>query len=800
MSQTDGAAAGAGPRIQYDLEALHIEYERLFSIGAEHENRCFARRVLAFAGVQSVSIDPHCHTAVIGYRITASQLQEFITSLAAAIGGSGTEMEDTRLPQWSAGEAVTLHRFGDLVSKWKIISASSGHLQLRHPALIHDANLARRAENVLRTVSGVTEVATTTSTPNLWIRFKSELVGPKELVRIAESQLALPMKAHPVPDPQPVDFRTANATVGVATVGELVLPLAEVLGAGLLVVTQAGTLRDAALQLRQGKLGTPVWLAVLLACSIASGQVLAFALTDWSFRYWTWRWRRDLANESRVLLEENAPMPSHARIQAEPKIEVWTPVEQLRPGQMLGVQTSDIIAVDGRVLAGVALVHEAPVSGVHAPVTKKTGDEVLAGSTIIQGNLAIEALRVGQDTRIARIARSLLETTTSMPYHPGMKRQVEVLVDRTVSPTLAAAGVGLAVGDLFTAGAILHQDWLSGADLAIPLESLRDIRLAARRGAVIRDPTALARLAVSRFIVLDDGPALHTRSLELHQVQTRLPESDTNSILRYVAGAGLYLGDERALALAMACRKRNLVVRQPSLIDLQPDHVTVRQGTHTITLRSWPDTSGEIVPPLTVEIDGAEIASLRFKYHARPQAAYCILALRKQGFQVFLASNRSEGETEKTAGLLGIDLYSGELSDERRVRLLQSLRRRGIRATFVGGLSARPEVAQEAHVSISLGGAGLLRDDSADIVLLGEQIDPIPEIALLARGNPSRVNGTCRRAMIPNLLCVAGGFGGVLTGITAGVLANLAVLGVYRQAMRSLHSLNEGRDMTRIRL
>ncbi|MGH8551108.1 MAG: cation-transporting ATPase [Methylococcales bacterium] len=778
--------------------ALRIEYDRLFSIGTEHVARCFARRVLIFPEVQSVSIDPHRNTAVVGYRVGESRLAEFVARLAAAVGGSGTEMEDARLPQWPAGETVTLHRFGDLVSKWEIASASAGQLQLRHPALSHDTAFARRTENALRAVSGVTEATATASAGNLWVRFKPELVGVRELLRVAESQLASSMKALPVPEPEPVDFRMANTTVGVATVGELILPLAEALGAGLLVVSQFGTMRTAARQLREGKLGTPVWLTALLACSIASGQVLAYALTDWSFRYWTRRWRRDLATECRVLLEENAPVPSHARFQAEPRVEVWTPAEQLRPGQSLRAQTGDLIAVDGRVLAGVALVHEAQVSGARAPLSKKTGDEVLAGSTIIQGKLDIEAVRVGQNTRTARIAQALLETTVSLSHHRGLKQQAEALVDRTVSPTLATAGVGLAVGDLFTAGAILHQDWLSGADLAVPLETLRDIRLAARRGAVVRDPTALRRLGESNLVVLDDQSALLTRGLELHQLQTRIPESDTDSLLRYVAGAGLYLGDERAIALAMACQQRRLVVRQPSLLALEPEQVTVRQGAHTITLRTWPSASGEIAPPLTVEIDGAEVASLRFRHYARPQAAGSISGLRKLGFQVFLVSDRSDREAKETAGLLGIDLYSGELSAERKLRFLQGLRRRGVRATYVGDCGAQTKLAQVAHVSISLGGAGLLPGGAADIVFLGEHIDPLPEIALLARGHPSRVRGTCRRAMVPNLLCVAGGFGGVLNGITAGILANLAVLGVYRQAIQSLNSLDEARDLRRI--
>ena len=788
------ARSNADPQIQYDCESMHIEYGRLFGADVERLTRRFVGRVLILPEVHSVSIDPHANAASVSYRVDKAKLSEFIESLAAAIDGSGAEMDDSSLPHWSADAPITLHRFEGLVSRWKIASKSAGHIQMRHPALTRDANFARRAENQLRSISGVTEATATNTMGNLWVRFQPELVTVKDLIRIAESQLDRPVAPPAFPNPQPVDFRMANTTVGVATVGELLIPLAEALGAGLLVVSQLNTMRDAAMQLRQGKIGTPVWLSALLFCSIASGQVLAYALTDWSFRYWTRRCRRDLATESRVFIEETAPIPSHARIQSAPNIEVWTPVEQIRPGQSLIAQTGDIIAVDGRVVSGVALVHEGPHNGTRTSVCRVPADEVFAGSTIVHGKLEIEPMRVGQDTQNARIARVLLKSTASLADHRELKQQTEALVDRTASPTLATAGIGLAVGDLFTAGAILHQDWLSGAELAVSLETLRAIRVAAGMGALILEPGALSRLGKSNFVVLEDCPSLLVRGLEIHQLQSRLKETETDSLLPYIAGAGLYLGDERAIALTTACQRRGLLVHQPSLFRVDTNLITIRQGRHTVTLRSWPEVSAEPAPPLTVEIDGAEVASLQFRHQARPKAANWIFRLRQLGYPVFLVSDRSNREAQETAALLGIELYSGELSTEKQTRFMLGLRRRGVRAIYLGDFGVRSSPAREAYVSVSSGFDGFLRDETADIVFPSNQIGSLPEVARLAREHPARIKATGRQAMVPNLLCVIGGFGGVLNGISAGILANIAVLGVYRRAIRSLQSIDNARD------
>jgi len=786
------------PLIQYDGESLRVEYDGLFSTRDVQLARRFARRAFSFSEVHSVSIEPQKNTVQIGYQLDKSELRKFIAKLADVIAGKGEEIEDDRLPQWTADESINLHRFDDLVSRWQIASYSKGLVQFRHPALNQNTDFGRRAEHVLRSIPGVTEVAATSTKGNLWIRYRPETVNIKGLLKVMDSRLSGSTSSSTSLEAKPVDFQMSNITVGVATVGEVMLPLAELLGAGLLVVTQSGTVRDAAVQLRQGKVGTPVWLTALLACSIVSGQVLAYALTDWSFRYWTRRHRRDLASESRILIDEVAPVPNHARIQTEENIEVWTPVEQIKVGQALKVQTGDVIAVDGRISSGVALVHEGVAGWTTGPVTKRVGDRVFAGSTIFHGKIEVDVLGAGQVTRNARIAQALQETCISLQDHPTLKKQAEKLVDRTVPPILATAGVGLVTGGLFTTGAILHQDWLSGAELTVPMETLRTIRLAARNGAIIFEPTVLPRLAESNFVVLDDRPALFNRELELYQLHSRLPESETDALLSLIAGAGLYLGDERAFALASACQQRRLLVRQPELIGLDDHLVTVRQGAQTVTLKSWSDISGEPALPLTVEINGIEAASMQFKYGAQPRVAASIHRLQKQGFQVFLASDRRNDETKEAAELLGIELFSGDLSYDEMSGFLQGLRRRGVKSVYVGDFSLSPERAKEAHVSIAACGFDLSSYGAADITFVNDRIDALPEITVLAHSHPLQVKATCRRAMVPNLLCVAGGFGGVLNGITAGILGNLAVLKVYKQATQSLESIDETRDFRRI--
>jgi cation transport ATPase len=779
MTETQGT-----PRVVFGRDQVRIEAARLLDPGGFALARRFVRRVLALPEVRSVALQPAERAATLGFAVSDREREAFLARLIAAVR-AGEEIDDARVPLWPAGAAVTLHRYGELVTGFEVLSARPGRLQLRHSAIAREAAFARRVEETLRALPGVREAAATRSSGKLWVAFDARAIKAEDILRAAEIPAGSTRIGVPALATKPVDFRLANTSVGLATVGELVVPLATPLCAGLLVVANVDMLRDAAGQVRRGKLGTPVWMTALLACSIASGQVLAYALTDWSFRYWTRRWRREAAAESRVLYQDTVPVPAQVRFRTADGVEILTPVQQVRPGQPVYAEAGETLSVDGRVISGAALVHETPLSSARASVRKIPGDEVYAGSLVLEGRIGVEVLRTGGETRAAQISRAVFRAAATLPDHPALKRTALTLTDRTVAPTLATAGVGLVVGDLFTVGAILHQDWLSGAELAVPLETLRNIRLAAGSGAVVQRPDALQRLSESRFLVLEDQPALRRRQLALHAIRSTLP--DTDNLLSHVAGAGLYLGDERAAALAHACRERGLVVRQPDLVALEPEAVIVRTGKHRLVLRGGTDPAEEAWH-LLAEVDGVEVAWFEFRRTARLQAAEAVGRLRSLGFQAFLVSARPETETAELAAALGIAQSSGDLAPERQVRFLRGLEKRGVHAAWVGQGSVSPALREAAHVSVSLGG-GLLDEASTDIAIPGEWLDPLADVAALSGENAARIRQLCRSATAPNLLCIVGAFAGLLNGITAGILANIAVLNVYRAATASLHSV-----------
>ena len=157
---------------------------------------------------------------------------------------------------------------------------------------------------------------------------------------------------------------------------------------------------------------------------------------------------------------------------------------------------------------------------------------------------------------------------------------------RTVPTTLAAAGIGLLVGDLTMATAILRPDYSTGPGMGVSLESLRDIASGARHGVVIRDASAFERIASADLILFDHVPALEQARIKVAGVES-LDGTPEAEILRLCVTAFRDLGDERAFALRKACA-RNQIAPLDVVPGYRGEGITFEHGRVRVSVRKAP--------------------------------------------------------------------------------------------------------------------------------------------------------------------------------------------------------------------
>lgn len=185
------------------------------------------------------------------------------------------------------------------------------------------------------------------------------------------------------------------------------------------------------------------------------------------------------------------------------------PVLSLKIGDKVLVKPGNRIPVDGKVISGYSSADESLLTGESMPVEKKTGDEVIGGSTNISGALVVSVERVGGDTALAKIVRFVEEAQSKkMPISSLADKVAGVFVPIVFAIAIIAglswlyAGQDLAFAvRIFTSVLVIACPCAMG--LATPTAVIAATGLGAQNGILIRCGEALEKAASVDTAILD---------------------------------------------------------------------------------------------------------------------------------------------------------------------------------------------------------------------------------------------------------------------------------------------------------
>src|SRR5208337_5381353 len=213
--------------------------------------------------------------------------------------------------------------------------------------------------------------------------------------------------------------------------------------------------------------------------------------------------------------------------------EIQVPLDRLQKGDIVVVNTGEVVPVDGVIVEGLAMIDQHALTGESTPAEKGVGDQVFASTVMVAGKMQVAVEKSGGETATAKIAQILNDTAG---YKLASQHKGERLADKAVIPTLAAGAVGMAAMGPYGAVAVLNSDFGTGIRMAAPLAMLSSLALCANKGILVKDGRALELMNEVDTVLFDKTGTLTRERPEVGRV-IAAEEFAPDQILGYAAAA-----------------------------------------------------------------------------------------------------------------------------------------------------------------------------------------------------------------------------------------------------------------------
>lgn len=479
--------------------------------------------------------------------------------------------------------------------------------------------------------------------------------------------------------------------------------------------------------------------------------------------------------------------------------------DSVTPGQVVVVRPGARIPVDGVVLAGAAAVNQAPITGEAAPVDKKPGDPVFAGTISHDGYLEVACRRVAADTTLARIIHLVEEAQNSRaPSQRFIDRFAAWYTPAVVAiATLVVVGPPLLLGQpwypwLYRGLALLILACPCAMVISTPVAIVTAIGEAARRGILVKGGASLEALSTVRLVLVDKTGTLTEGATRLTGVAAVSGVSEAE-VLAMAAGLETLAEHPIAHAVVAAARDRGLAVARGSELTMVGGKgVTGQINGLQLTLGSARylqelgfdpsalarlaadlDAAGKTVVFLAAP--GRLLGALALADLPRVESAGSLRQLRLLGIRrVVMLTGDNRAVAEAIGRQVGVDEVRAGLLPEDKLAAVGQLEAAWGPAAMVGdGVNDAPALAR-ASVGVAMGAAGTdAALETADVALMGDRLDRLPEGIALSRQALRIVRQNLLFALVTKALALAALIPGWLTlwlAIVADVGSSLAVI------------------------
>ena len=515
------------------------------------------------------------------------------------------------------------------------------------------------------------------------------------------------------------------------------------------IATFAPGLFPSGIQMPGGHMPVYFEAAVVIIALVFVGQVLEL------------RARERTGDAIRALLDL---APKTARRITPNGEEYDAPLENIIAGDRLRVRPGEAVPVDSMVIEGRSTIDESMLTGEPLPVEKHVGAMVTGGTINKNGSLIIEAVNVGDETKLARIVAMVSSAQRSRAPIQGLADRVaSYFVPIVVIVAILTFAIWLAIGPeptfafaIVSAVSVLIIACPCALGLATPMSIMTATGRGAQAGVLIKDAEALERMAKVDVLVVDKTGTLTEGKPTLTDVVTfgKTKEKELLSVVR-----GLEAGSEHPLAEAIVAGIEERGIKAADVSDFEAitgKGVAGKSGNQKVSMGNaammrvagadhrLADQAADALrtkgkTAMYIAFDGELAGLIAVADPIKETTRGAIKALHAAGLKIIMATGDNETTAWAVASQLGIDDVRAGVLPEDKKDLIDELHTAGHKVAMVGdGVNDAPALAA-AEVGIAMGTGADVAVESAGITLLKGDLSGIVRARKLSQATLTNI-------------------------------------------------------------
>ena len=455
--------------------------------------------------------------------------------------------------------------------------------------------------------------------------------------------------------------------------------------------------------------------------------------------------------------------PKQARIVADDDYTEMVPISVVKPQSLVKVLTGETIPIDGVLEDCKVSIDESTMTGEAYPVRKQTGQEVFAGTIVLDGTVYIRTDKPADESLISNIIK-LVEDAQSG------KAPIQRLVDK-ISAIFVPVVILLAiVGGIFWA--TIGHTWVdnpmnSGFELALmviistlviacpcalglatPIALVVGTSVGAKHGLLIKGIDALESVHKSNVMVVDKTGTVTLGRPKVSHIE--IIDCEVKEILSIAAA--LEQESNHPLAAAIISSWSNVTKDKPSISDIRTlpgmgmvgeyDGKVAAAGNQELMVEVGVSFSTELAEriqsstrkgiSIVMVCHGNKLLGwIEFSDLVRDTSALAVKRAKQMGIEVIMLTGDNENSAKSIAKEVGIETVIANVKPDEKADQVKSLQQDGKNVIMIGDGINDAAALSIANVGIAMGAGSDIALDAADFVLIrNDLIDAVSSVEL----------------------------------------------------------------------